>query len=103
MTSPSTKALQRDIEAAARALAHRVRKRDQLPEDERPDPYAFALSYVTAQVGHGWRPTKAKKNTWSPWPRIDNTDTTRRGAALARRWLNRTTDPDKEDQDAGPA
>ncbi|SDL74443.1 hypothetical protein SAMN05421874_12867 [Nonomuraea maritima] len=99
----SAQALQRAIEEAARALAHRVHERDELPEEERSDAHAFALSYVTAQVGHGWRPTEAKRSTWAPTPRGDHTETYQRGAALARRWLNLKSDPDKEGyHDAGP-
>ncbi|MEV1167386.1 hypothetical protein [Nonomuraea sp. NPDC049784] len=99
----SAAALRRAIREAAQALAHRVYERDQLAEDERPDPYAFALDYLNAQVGHGWRPTNAQKNPWTSTPLRDNTEATKRGAELARQSLNRNSDADKEGyHDAGP-
>ncbi|WP_336214761.1 hypothetical protein [Nonomuraea sp. LPB2021202275-12-8] len=103
----AAEALRRAISEAARALSHRVYERDQLPEDERPDPYAFALDFLNAQVGHGWRPTNAQKNAWTSAPLRDHSETYNRGAALARRLLNRDadtdTDTDKEGyHDAGP-
>ncbi|WP_431928630.1 hypothetical protein [Nonomuraea jabiensis] len=99
----SAEVLRRAIREAAQALAHRVYERDQLAEDERPDPYAFALDYLNAQIGHGWRPTNAQKNPWTSTPLRDNTDTNARGMALARRLLNRESDADKEGyHDAGP-
>lgn len=51
---------------AVDALAHRVRQRDQA--DIRQDPELFALEYVTAMRGRGWRPTPAAKP--KPW-RVD--------------------------------
>ncbi|MEV0313564.1 hypothetical protein [Nonomuraea fuscirosea] len=96
-------ALRRAISEAAQALAYRIRERDQLPADEQPDPYAFALDYLNTQVGHGWRPTNAKRSPWTSTQPRDNTGTYERGAALARRLLNREPDTDKGGyHDAGP-
>ncbi|TMR99548.1 hypothetical protein [Nonomuraea basaltis] len=99
----AAEALRRAISEAARALAHRVYERDQLAEDDRTDPYAFALDYLNAQVGHGWRPTNAQKNAWTSAPLRDNTETNNRGMELARQSLNRKSDTDKGGyHDAGP-
>lgn len=96
-------ALRRAISEAAQALAHRIHERDQLPADDRSDPYAFALDYLNAQIGHGWRPTNAKRNPWTSTPLRDNSESYERGAALARRLLNRESDTDKGGyHDAGP-
>ncbi|MER7365957.1 hypothetical protein [Nonomuraea wenchangensis] len=96
-------ALRRAISEAAQALACRIHERDQLPADEQPDPYAFALDYLNTQVGHGWRPTNAKRSPWMSTQRGDKTSTYERGAALARRLLNREPDTDKEGyHDASP-
>jgi hypothetical protein len=96
-------ALRRAIREAAQALAYRIQERDQLPADEQADPYAFALDYLNTQVGHGWRPTNAKRSPWTSTPHRDNTESYERGAALARRLLNRDFDIDKGGyHDAGP-
>jgi hypothetical protein len=47
-----------ETSAAIEALAHRVKTRD--AEPERPDAEVFALEFITALRGRGWRPTAAK-------------------------------------------
>ena len=51
-----------DTTAAVEALAHRVKVRDQAIRDgeDCPDAEPFALEFVTALRGQGWRPTAAK-------------------------------------------
>lgn len=69
--------------AAVDALAHRLRNRDPGTDDE-----VFALEFITALRGRGWRPTEAR--TAQPWqhPRTPPPpDTAERGAALARELL----------------
>ena len=44
--------------AAIEALAHRVKSRD--AEADRADAEVFALEFMTALRGRGWRPTEAK-------------------------------------------
>ena len=48
--------------AAIEALEYRVKLRDQAIRDgeEYPDAGPFALEYLTALRGQGWRPTPAK-------------------------------------------
>jgi len=99
----SAAAIHRAISEAAQALAHRMYERDQLPEDERPEPRAFALDYLNAMVGHGWRPTNAQRIPWVSKPLRDNSETNKRGAELARQSLPRKSDAEKEGyHDAGP-
>lgn len=50
-----------DTTQAIEALAHRIRTRD--AEPERSDADVFALEFITALRGHGWRPTEAKAST----------------------------------------
>jgi hypothetical protein len=45
---------------AVEALAHRLRERD--GEADRSDAEVFALEFMTALRGQGWRPTPAKAN-----------------------------------------
>lgn len=85
----------RAIDEAAAALAHRLHQRDQHPREDQPDAQAFALEFVTAMHGHGWRPTNAQRNPWVSKPIRDNTATTLRGAALARQLLEHG--PDEND------
>ncbi|MGR6915388.1 hypothetical protein ACU635_14180 [[Actinomadura] parvosata] len=80
-------AQRRAIDDAVAALAHRLRQRDQLAAQERPDAHAFALEFVTAMHGHGWRPTNAQRNPWVSKPIRDHSDAAARGAALARQLL----------------
>lgn len=47
-----------DTTAAIEALAYRIRERDADPE--RSDADVFALEFMTALRGRGWRPTAAK-------------------------------------------
>jgi len=51
-----------DTTAAIEALAHRVRNRDAAMNDgeDYADADVFALEFVTALRGQGWRPTAAK-------------------------------------------
>lgn len=44
---------------AVEALAHRIRQRDSEAEHE-ADAEVFALEFMTALRGRGWRPTSAK-------------------------------------------
>lgn len=43
--------------AAVESLAHRLRERDAAMRDgeDHADPEVFALEFVTAMLGHGWR------------------------------------------------
>lgn len=43
--------------AAVESLAHRIRQRDAAMRDgdDHADPEVFALEFVTAMLGHGWR------------------------------------------------
>lgn len=47
-----------DTAAAIEALAHRIRVRD--GAEDRDDADVFALEFLTALRGRGWRPTAAK-------------------------------------------
>lgn len=52
-----------ETQAAIDALAHRIRNRDAAVRDaaeDLEDAEPFALEFVTALRGHGWRPTEAK-------------------------------------------
>jgi hypothetical protein len=51
------------VTAAVEALAHRIRQRDNAihtRESDIGDAEVFALEFITALRGHGWRPTAAK-------------------------------------------
>jgi hypothetical protein len=55
---------------AIEALASRIRTRDADPD--RTDADVFALEFLTALRGQGWRPTAAKViPAWKPGPRAD--------------------------------
>lgn len=66
--------LDREIQAAIEALTHRLANREPGTDDE-----PFAMEFVQAMIGRGWRPTEAKRsNPWtgrgdgdSPQPRPD--------------------------------
>ena len=47
--------LDREIQAAIDALVHRLRNR----EDTDDEP--FAMEFVQAMIGRGWRPTEARR------------------------------------------
>jgi hypothetical protein len=51
-----------ETSAAIEALVHRVKLRDQAIRDgeDHPDAEPFALEFLTALRGQGWRPTPAK-------------------------------------------
>ena len=51
-----------ETSAAVEALAHRLRNRDAAVRDgeDYPDAEPFALEFLTALRGQGWRPTAAK-------------------------------------------
>jgi hypothetical protein len=51
-----------ETSAAIEALAHRVKARDKAIRDgdDHPDAEPFALEFLTALRGRGWRPTPAK-------------------------------------------
>ncbi len=75
--------------AAVAALAHRVRNRD--GAEDREDAELFALEYVVAMRGQGWRPTEARPV--QPWQESARRppappEVTRRGADLARKALH---------------
>ncbi len=75
--------------AAVSALAHRIRNRD--VAEERDDAELFALEYVVAMRGQGWRPTEARPA--QPWQEVVRrppapAEVTRRGADLARKALH---------------
>lgn len=77
-----------DVHQAARgaiaALAQRVRERD--ADADRLDADLFALEYVTALRGQGWRPTAARPA--EPWEQQigppPHPETAHRGADLVR-------------------
>lgn len=80
-----------DIDQATReaiaALTSRVRNRD--AADEREDAELFAMEFLAAMRGQGWRPTPARPA--QPWhqqiaPPLDP-EVAHRGAALARQAL----------------
>jgi hypothetical protein len=48
---------------AVEALVYRLKNREPGTDDE-----VFALEYVTAMRGHGWRPTLAQR---VPWQRVE--------------------------------
>lgn len=69
--------------AAIDALAHRLRNREPGTDDE-----VFALEFITALRGRGWRPTEARSQR--PWQRAiapPPPDIAEHGAALARELL----------------
>lgn len=45
---------------AVAALAHRLRARDAMPPEERPDPEYAAGEFIAALRLRGWRPTPAR-------------------------------------------
>lgn len=58
-----------DTQAAIDALTYRLRKRDaalrgEADAGEPDDPEVFALEYLTAMRGKGWRPTPAEVSSW---------------------------------------
>ncbi|MFI6485216.1 hypothetical protein ACIBH1_45410 [Nonomuraea sp. NPDC050663] len=46
---------------AVRALAHRVHERDKQPPEDRADPNAWAIEFMTSLLGHHWRRTVPDK------------------------------------------
>ncbi|WP_440063842.1 hypothetical protein [Streptosporangium sp. OZ121] len=89
-----TGGLNQDTENAIRALAHRVYERDHQDPAERATPVDFALEFVTALRGRGWRCTnagQAPQTTARSGP-----DTYSRGAALARQLLQKLPDDESE-------
>lgn len=57
--------LDHDTSVLIDALTYRLRNRDQYPDD----PELFAKEFVTALLGHGWRPTEARRVDWHDLPR----------------------------------
>jgi len=53
--------LDTETQAAIEALVHRLKNR----EDTDDEP--FAMEFVQAMIGRGWRPTEARKS--KPWSR----------------------------------
>ena len=54
--------LDREIQAAVEALTHRLANRDPEVDDE-----PFAMEFIQAILGRGWRPTEARRPpAWSP-------------------------------------
>lgn len=89
--------LDRQTRAAVAALTHRLRERDN--QDDPTDAEIFALEYVHALRGQGWRPTNARRpEPWTTDNRPPGTDTARRGAELARDLLRRPTNDHQEQQ-----
>ena len=60
--------LDREIQAAIDALVHRLKNRDEA--DDEP----FAMEFVQAMIGRGWRPTEARRST--PWTAATIADAT---------------------------
>ncbi len=60
--------------AAIEALAHRIRSRDTTAKEggEVDDAEPFAMEFITALRGRGWRCTEAK--THQPWQRTEDGD-----------------------------
>lgn len=46
---------------AVRALVYRLRNREPGEDDE-----VFAVEFITALRGRGWRPTPARRQVWQP-------------------------------------
>lgn len=80
---PDPEHLDHQTRAAVAALTYRLRERDQ--QTERTDAELFALDYIYALRGQGWRPTNARKPApWTSDQRPPDAGTARRGADLAR-------------------
>jgi hypothetical protein len=59
--------LDRETRDAMAALAYRLRKRDEQPDDDRADAEPFAHEFVMAMRLRGWRPTPlATVVEWGP-------------------------------------
>lgn len=56
--------LDREIRAAIEALTHRLANRPDGTDDE-----PFAMEFVQAMIGRGWRPTEARRSR--PWTTDD--------------------------------
>lgn len=52
-------AVDEETRNAVAALAHRLRARDAMPPEERPDPEYAAGEFIAALRLRGWRPTPA--------------------------------------------
>ena len=52
--------LDTETKAAIEALVHRLRNREPGTDDE-----PFAMEFVQAMIGRGWRPTEARRS--KPW------------------------------------
>ena len=59
--------LDREIQAAIDALVYRLANRDPGTDDE-----PFAMEFVQAMIGRGWRPTEARRS--KPWTKPDDGD-----------------------------
>ena len=59
--------LDREIAAAVDALTHRLANRDPETDDE-----PFAMEFVQAMIGRGWRPTEARRA--KPWSKTEDGD-----------------------------
>jgi len=53
-------AVDEETRNAVAALAHRLRARDAMPPEERPDPEYAAGEFIAALRLRGWRPTPAR-------------------------------------------
>lgn len=83
MTPTDLPDLDEATRAAVAALAHRVQARD--AAEEKPDPEPFALEFVIAMRGQGWRLTAARPaEPWQHAGQPPSPETTARGAELAR-------------------
>lgn len=89
MTKTDVPDLDEASRAAVAALAHRIRNRD--ATDDPGDAEVFALEYLTALRGQGWRPTAARPApSWQPnQGPPPEPDVAQRGADMARQMLTR--------------
>ncbi len=81
--------------AAIAALTHRTRERDTTPAEERGEAEVFAVEFLIALRGQGWRLTAARPA--EPWQHAGPTpapDVYPRGAQLARAVLHGTEPED---------
>lgn len=58
--------LDRETKAVIDALVYRLRNREEATDDE-----PFAMEFVQALLGRGWRPTEARRMAMFPPPRSD--------------------------------
>jgi hypothetical protein len=91
---------------AIASLTARIRRRDEAPPGDRPDPEVLAQEYVTALRSHGWRPTAAAppapEDDWRTPHRPADPDAVRRHAAAARAALRSATTPPTKPEETTP-